>query len=136
MTNYVITKSQRFKGAVSGASIAFYRANYGHDVYQLWYEMEFGLPWENTELWEELSPMNSITDVTTPTLFIGGKQDFNCPILHSEMMYQSLKRLGVPTQLVVYPDEHHVLRYPSFQKDRYERYLNWFNKYVKGEEVN
>jgi len=133
MTNYVITKSQRFKGAVSGASIAFYRANYGHDMYQLWYEMEFGLPWENTELWEELSPVNSITNVTTPTLFIGGKQDFNCPILHSEMMYQSLKRLGVPTQLVVYPDEHYVLRYPSFQKDRYERYLNWFNKYVKGE---
>ena len=133
MTNYVITQSQRFKGAVSGASTAFYRANYGHDMYQLWYEMEFGLPWENTELWEELSPINNITNVTTPTLFIGGKQDFNCPILNSEIMYQSLKRLGVPTQLVVYPDEHHGIKYPAFQKDRYERYLNWFNKYVKGE---
>ena len=133
MTNYVITQSQRFKGAVSGASVAFYRANYGHDMYQLWYEMEFGLPWENTELWEELSPINNITNVTTPTLFIGGKQDFNCPILNSEIMYQSLKRLGVPTQLVVYPDEHHGIKYPAFQKDRYERYLNWFNKYVKGE---
>jgi len=133
MTNYVITQSQRFKGAVSGASVAFYRANYGHDMYQLWYEMEFGLPWENTELWEELSPIHNITNVTTPTLFIGGKQDFNCPILNSEIMYQSLKRLGVPTQLVVYPDEHHGIKYPAFQKDRYERYLNWFNKYVKGE---
>jgi dipeptidyl aminopeptidase/acylaminoacyl peptidase len=136
MTNYVITQSQRFKGAVSGASIAFYRANYGHDIYQLWYEMEFGLPWENTELWDKLSPMTNITNVKTPTLFIGGKQDFNCPILHSEMMYQSLKKLGVPTQLVVYPDENHGIEYPAFQKDRYERYLNWFNKYVKGEEVN
>jgi len=136
MTNYVITKSNRFKGAVSGASDALYRANYGHDMYQLWYEMEFGLPWENKELWEELSPINYITNVTTPTLFIGGKQDFNCPILNSEMMYQSLKRLGVPTLLVVYPDEHHGIRYPSFQKDRFERYLNWFNKYVKGEKVN
>jgi len=133
MTNYVITKSHRFKGAVSGASDALYRANYGHDMYQLWYEMEFGLPWENPELWDKLSPMTNITKVKTPTLFIGGKQDFNCPILNSEMMYQALKRLGVPTQLVVYPDEHHGIRYPSFQKDRYERYLNWFNKYVKGE---
>lgn len=134
MTNYVITQTQRFKGAVSGASIAFYRANYGHDMYQLWYEMEFGLPWENKDLWEELSPINNITNVTTPTLFIGGKQDFNCPILHSEIMYQSLKRLGITTQLVVYPDEHHGIRYPAFRKDRYERYLNWFNKYVKGSE--
>ncbi|NOR14617.1 MAG: prolyl oligopeptidase family serine peptidase [Candidatus Aminicenantes bacterium] len=135
MTNYVITQSQRFKGAVSGASIAFYRANYGHDIYQLWYDMEFGLPWENTELWDKLSPMSNITNVKTPTLFIGGKQDFNCPILHSEMMYQSLKKLGVPTQLVVYPDENHGIEYPAFRKDRYERYLNWFNKYVKGEDV-
>lgn len=132
MTNYVITQSQRFKGAVSGASIALYRANYGHDIYQLWYEMEFGLPWETTKLWDELSPINNIKNVITPTLFIGGKQDFNCPILHSEIMYQALKRLGVQTQLVVYPDEHHGIKYPAFQKDRFERYLNWFNKYVKG----
>ena len=50
-------------------------------------------------------------------------------------MYQSLKKLGIPTQLVVYPDENHGIEYPAFQKDRYERYLNWFNKYVKGEDV-
>lgn len=131
LTNYVITKSNRFKGAVSGASEALYRTNYGHDHYQLYWELELGLPWENQDAWERISPFNNVADITTPTLWIGGSDDWNVPIINSEQMYQAMKRLGVETQLVVYPDEHHGIKRPSFVKDRYERYLNWFNSYVK-----
>ncbi len=132
LTNYVITKSTRFKGAVSGASEALYRANYGHDHYQYWWEIELGLPWENPEAWERISPFNDVAKITTPTLWIGGANDWNVPILNSEQMYQAMKRLGRETQLVVYPDEFHGIRRPSFQKDRHERFLGWFDKYVKG----
>lgn len=134
LTNYVITKSTRFKAAVSGASAGLYRANYGHDQYQLWWEVELGLPWENAQLWEQLSPINDVAKITTPTLWIGGAVDWNVPILNSEQMYQSMKRLGRETQLVVYPGEHHGLRKPSFQKDRFQRFLGWFDKYIKGVE--
>jgi len=132
MTNYVITKTDRFKAAVTGASLALYVANYGHDHYQRWYEKEFGLPWENRDLWEKLSPYNSVEKIVTPTLIMGGAVDWNVPIINSEQLYMALKRLGRTTELVVYPNEHHGLRKPSNQKDRYERYLAWFNKYVKG----
>lgn len=132
LTNYVITKSTRFKGAISGASEALYRANYGHDHYQLTWELELGLPWENVEIWEKLSPFNDVAKITTPTLWIGGEEDWNVPILNSEQMYQATKRLGLDTQLVVYPGEHHGIKRPSFNKDRYERYLAWFGKHVKG----
>jgi len=132
LTNYVITKTDRFKGAVTGASLALYVANYGHDHYQKWYEKEFGLPWENRELWERLSPYNSVEKIVTPTLIMGGAVDWNVPIINSEQLYLALKRLGRTTQLVVYPNEHHGLRKPSNQKDRYERFLAWFDKYVKG----
>lgn len=134
LTNYVITQNNRFKGAVSGASEALYRANYGHDHYQMWWEVELGLPWENPQLWEKISPFNKVQDITTPTLWIGGALDWNVPILNSEQMYQSMRRLGRETQLVVYPGEHHGIRRPSFQKDRFERFLGWYGKYVKGEE--
>ena len=133
LTNYVITQSTRFKGAVSGASEANYRANYGHDHYQMWWEIELGLPWENAEAWEKISPFNKVDKITTPTLWIGGAVDWNVPILNSEQMYQAMKRLGRETQLVVYPGEHHGIRRPSFQKDRFERFLGWYDKYVKGE---
>jgi dipeptidyl aminopeptidase/acylaminoacyl peptidase len=133
LTNYVITKSDRFKGAISGASEALYRANYGHDHYQLTWELELGLPWETPEKWERISPFNDVANIVTPTLWIGGAEDWNVPILNSEQMYQAMRRLGRETLLVVYPGEHHGIRQPVFQKDRFERYLDWFGRFVKEE---
>jgi dipeptidyl aminopeptidase/acylaminoacyl peptidase len=133
LTNYVITKTDRFKGAITGASEVLYVANYGHDHYQRLWEQEMGLPWENRELWERLSPFNSVQKIVTPTLIMGGEKDWNVPIINSEQLYQALKRLGRTTQLVVYPGEFHGISKPSYQKDRYERYLAWYDKFVKGE---
>lgn len=133
LTNYVITQTQRFKAAMSGASLGLVTSNYGHDQYQLMYELEFGLPWENPELWAELSPFNKVQNITTPTLWMGGEVDWNVPINNSEQMYIAMKRLGRETQLVVYPDEHHGIRRPSFQKDRFERWINWYDDYLKAD---
>ncbi len=135
LTNYVITQTDRFKGAISGASEVLYIANYGHDHYQRQWEAELGLPWEgdNRETWERISPFNRVQDISTPTLLMGGEHDWNVPILNSEQMYQALRRRGIPTQLVVYPGQGHGLRPPSYQKDRLERYLDWYGKWVKGE---
>jgi dipeptidyl aminopeptidase/acylaminoacyl peptidase len=132
LTDYVITKSTRFKGAISGASEALIVANYGHDHYQEEYEAELGLPWKNRAAYEKLSSFNDVEKIVTPTLWMGGSEDWNVPILNSEQMYQAMKRLGRTTQLVVYPGEHHGIARPSFQKDRLERYLAWYGKYVKG----
>ena len=133
LTNYVITQSERFEGAITGASEVLYIANYGHDHYQRQWEAELGLPWEgdNRENWEAISPFNRVQDVTTPTLIMGGEDDWNVPILNSEQLYQALRRRGVRTQLVVYPGQSHGIRVPSYQKDRYERYLAWYDKWVK-----
>jgi dipeptidyl aminopeptidase/acylaminoacyl peptidase len=132
LTNYVITSTDRFAGAVSGASGALWVANYGHDHYQRWYEGEFGLPWETRELWERLSPYNKVEKITTPTLWIGGEKDWNVPILNSEQMYQAMKRLGRETRLVVYPGEHHGIKRPSYQKHMYEQFVAWIDEHVKG----
>ena len=131
LTNYVITQSTRFKAASSGASLGLVPANYGHDQYQLMYEFEFGLPWEERERWAALSPFWKIENITTPTQWMGGAVDWNVPIINSEQMYLGMKRLGRETQLVVYPDEHHGIRRPSFVRDRLERWLAWFDRYLK-----
>ncbi len=132
LTDHVITKTDRFKAAITGASEVLYVANYGHDHYQLQWEGELGLPWENREAWERISPFNRVENINTPTLIMGGEHDWNVPIQNSEQLYQALRRLGRETQLVVYPDQSHGLRVPSYQKDRLERYLAWYDKYVKG----
>ena len=131
LTNYVITKTDRFAGATPGASMALLVVNFGHDHYQLVNEREWGLPWESRELWEDSSPFSAIEKVVTPTLIMGGEQDWNVPIQNSEQLYQALRRRDVPTQLVVYPGQPHGLRVPSYQKDRLERYVDWYDKWVK-----
>ena len=132
LTNDVITRTDRFAGAVSGAGNALWITNYGHDRYQDWYDTELGPPWESREIWERVSPFNRVENITTPTLFIGGEKDWNVPIINSEQMYQAMKQLGRETLLVVYPDAHHGIRRHSYQKDLLERFLAWFEKYVKG----
>ncbi len=52
------------------------------------------------------------------------------PLLNSEQMYQALRTLGVPTELVIYPGQFHGLKKPSYIIDRYKRYLDWFAKYL------
>lgn len=132
MTNHIITKTDRFKAAITGASATLYVSNYGHDQYQRWWEEELGLPWlaENRENWERISPFYSLDKVRTPTLIVGGEDDWNVPILNSEQLYIALKRQGVPTELVVYPGEGHSLSVPSYERDIFERYFAWLDRYV------
>ena len=132
LTNHVITKTDRFKAAITGASATLYMANYGHDQYQRWWEEELGLPWltENREKWDRISPFFRLDKVKTPTLIVGGEQDWNVPIHNSEQLYIALKRQGVPAELVVYPDQGHEFSVPSYNKDLYERHIAWFDKWI------
>ena len=69
--------------------------------------------------------------IKTPTLFMSGEKDFNVPTAGSERMYQALKSLGIDTQLVIYPNAFHGITLPSFRVDRLERYLKWYDRYLK-----
>jgi dipeptidyl aminopeptidase/acylaminoacyl peptidase len=132
-TNFIIVQTTRFKAAISDAGEFLYITNWGHDEYVREWEIELGLPWGNRALWEKLSPFNKVTRIKTPTLVMGGDADANVPVINGEQMYESLRWLGVPTMLVVYPGEYHEFSRPSFIKDRWQRNLAWFDHYVKGE---
>jgi len=131
MTNVVITRNNRFKAAASGAGHSLIIANYGHDIYQKWYNWELGGPWEDMETYNQLSPLLKVGNVETPTIFLGGRVDWNVPVLNAELFYQSLKHKGIPTRLIVYPDSHHGGWNPEFNKDYYTRIVGWFDRYVK-----
>ncbi len=87
LTNYVITQTDRFRAAISGASEVNYLSNYGTDHYQRQWEAELGLPWRNVDLWLELSPFFRVDDIVTPTLIMNGQDDWNVPALNSEQLY-------------------------------------------------
>jgi dipeptidyl aminopeptidase/acylaminoacyl peptidase len=132
LTDYTIATDGRFKAAISGAGSALQLSMYGNDQYIRQYEQEIGVPWKATDLWLKISyPFFHANRIKTPTLFMGGDKDFNVPIIGGEQMYQALKSLGVETQLVVYPGQFHGISMPSYARDRYERYLAWYGKFLK-----
>jgi dipeptidyl aminopeptidase/acylaminoacyl peptidase len=133
LTDYIIATDHRFKAATSGAGTAFTVSFYGTDQYILQYDNEIGPPWtaKGWETYVKISyPFLHADRIKTPTLFLGGERDFNVPVQGGQQMYQALRSLGVETQLVIYPNEFHGISRPSYVKDRYERYLNWYSKYV------
>jgi dipeptidyl aminopeptidase/acylaminoacyl peptidase len=134
LTDYMIASDTRFKGATSGAGTAFTVAFYGTDQYIIQYDYEIGPPW-NPKAWETYQkisyPFLHADRIKTPTLFLGGERDFNVPVQGGQQMYQALRSLGVDTQLIIYPNENHGIQRPSYVRDRYERYVAWYDKYVK-----
>jgi len=137
LTDYMIASTDRFKCAISGAGTANTMSFYGVDQYILQYDNELGPPWKDLQTYIKISyPFFEVDKrVHTPTLFMGGTSDFNVPLLGGEQMYEALKSIGVPTELVVYPGQFHGFTKPSYIKDRYERWLGWWDKYLKpGEE--
>ncbi len=132
LTDATIATDPRFKAAISGAGSANQLAMYGMDQYAMQYNHELGGPWRNPDLWMKVShPFFHADRIKTPTLFLCGEKDFNVPVGGSEQMYQALRTLGVPTQMVIYPDQFHILTRPSFIRDRLERWLAWFAQYLK-----
>ncbi len=134
LTNYTIATDPRFKAAVSGASSSMQFSMYGLDQYIVQYEQEMGQPWKARDAWMKVSyPFFNVEKIKTPTLFLCGEKDFNVPVAGVEQMYQALRSLNVPTQLVIYPGQFHGLTVPSYNRDRMQRYLDWWNKYLKPE---
>ncbi|QQS48569.1 MAG: S9 family peptidase [Acidobacteriota bacterium] len=134
LTDYMIASDTRFKAAASGAGTAFTVSFYGADQYIIQYDNEIGPPWnpKSWETYQKLSyPFLHADRIRTPTLFMCGEKDFNVPLAGSEQMYQALRSLGIETQLIIYPNENHGIRRPSYARDRLERYLGWYDKFLK-----
>jgi len=135
LTDYMIATDNRFKAATSGAGTAFTVGFYGTDQYIIQYDYEIGPPWEPKawDTYQKISyPFLHADRIKTPTLFLGGERDFNVPIQGGQQMYQALRSLNVDTQLVIYPNEFHSITRPSYVRDRYERYLAWYESHING----
>lgn len=132
LTDYLIASDTRFKAAVSGAGSGNRISQYGHDQWLSFWRAEFPDPWKDPHAWLDLSyPFFHADRIKTPTLFLGGDQDASVPIIGSEQMYQALRVNNVPSTLVVYPGEGHLLRRPSFIRDRLERTITWYRQWLR-----
>ena len=138
MTNKIITYTDRFKAASSGAGAVNWIDMYAQSDVRTYRTPWFGgSPWEENapiDVYWNNSPLKDISKVTTPTLVIVGENDPRVPLPQSVELYRALRSNGVPTHLYVAPREPH-----GWQELRHRLYkinveLDWFAKYALGQE--
>ncbi|MFC7072495.1 S9 family peptidase [Halovenus rubra] len=134
-TANVVTRSDRFAAAGAEHGIYDFRSTFGTDDNHLWHDWEFGLPWEEPELFEEISSITDVDQIETPLLVNAGENDWRCPPTQAEQLYVSVRKQGVPAKLVIYQDEHHNISTPDRAIHRLESLTEWFQEHDPGSEV-
>jgi dipeptidyl aminopeptidase/acylaminoacyl peptidase len=130
LTSFVVTKTNRFKAASMGAGlpnlISMVTTTDIQDYLVAHMGSEF---WDDYETYEKHSAIYQIKNTTTPTQIIHGANDLRVPFTQGQEFYRALDRLGLDTEMVVYPRTPHGPREPKFLMDVSERILIWFEKY-------
>lgn len=131
MTIWTVGHTQRFKVGIPERFEVDYRSCFGTDQWQAQYLAELGDPIESAAKYEEKSPGTYLPNIETPLYLIANENDGNCPPTQAMQLYQRLKLRGMPTELVVYPDEAHSMSTPSHYVDRLYRLVDWFGRHLK-----
>lgn len=136
MTVWIIGHTSRFRAVVTQRCVSNFISMWGSSDFN-WafqYTLQAGAPFEDLQKYWDRSPIKYIGNARTPTLVIHNEFDLRCPIEQGEQVYVALKRLGVETEMVRFPDEFHGLS-RSGRTDRRIARLNhirrWFDRYLK-----
>lgn len=133
MSAWAITQTNRFKAAVIGAPMTDVASEYGTEEPRVnaadtWY---LGTPYENLDRFIRVSPITHVRHARTPALILQGDMDVVDPIGQSQQFHRGLRRYNVETEMVVYPREGHGIKEEKHRIDVLNRYVAWFEKYVK-----
>jgi len=131
MTNWLITQTDRFKAAVTGAGAVEHAGNWGNDdmtvddAYFLG-----GRPWEAAKRYYEEGALFQMHKVKTPTHLVAGASDIRVAVSENYLLDHALHSLGIPSTLLVFPGEGHSLaKNPWHGKIKVREELKWLQKY-------
>ncbi len=135
MTNWIIGHTDRFGAAVTQRSVSNMISMYGSSDFNWTFQAEFGDQpvWENMENFWRQSPLKYIGNAKTPTLVVHSENDMRCEMEQDEQVFVALKKLGVDTEMVRFPDEPHGLSRGGRTDRRVARLeciLEWFERYL------
>lgn len=137
MTAWITTKTDRFVAAQTDRMICNWFSWYGTSEAQGLTEFEFyGKPWDNPDLYWDLSPIKYVGNVTTPTLIVQSEEDHRTPMTDAEQWFMSLRKQGVPVEFMRYPRSNHDLSRtgePWLLVDRLGRLRDWFTHWLTEE---
>ncbi len=131
MMNWFEGHTRRFAALFCHAGISDQTGQYATE--ELWFpEHEFGgVPWQS-ELYRKWNPMDFAKDFKTPELIVHGERDYRIPVEQGYLMFTLLQRMGVPSKLLVFPDENHWVLKPANSRLWYATMIDWFHRWLGG----
>ena len=134
MADWLATHTDRFKAIVSHAGVYDKVSMYATE--ELWFEEHDsqGTPWTAPDNYKKWSPSTYAAELgkyKTPTLVVAGERDYRVPYTQSLELFSALQRQGVPSKLLVFPDEGHWVLKPQNSQLWYKTFLDWLAMYVK-----
>lgn len=137
MTNWIIGRTDRFRAAVTQNSTCNMFSKWGAcDINWIIEQLCGNRPMlENFAFFWDRSPLKYVGQIKTPTLILHSEQDLRSPIEQGEQFFVALKVAGVPTEMIRFPDESHLLALGVGRTDRRIAWLKaicgWFDRYLK-----
>lgn len=136
MTVWIIGHTPRFKAAVTQRCVSNFISMWGSSDFNWSFQqvLDDKPPFDDLQKFWEHSPMKFIGNAKTPTLVIHSEMDLRCPIEQGEQVFVALKRLGVASEMVRFPDEFHGLSRggrTDRRIKRLEHIRGWFDRYLK-----
>jgi dipeptidyl aminopeptidase/acylaminoacyl peptidase len=136
MTVWIIGHTQRFKAAVTQRCVSNFISIWGSSDFNWAFQLELNnkAPFEDLQIYWDHSPIKYIGNAITPTLVIHSEMDLRCPIEQGEQVFVALKRLGIESEMVRFPDEFHGLSRNGRTDRRIARLkhiLRWFDRYLR-----
>ena len=134
LADWIATHTDRFKAIISHAGVYDKFSMYATE--ELWFEEHEmqGMPWTAAENYKKWSPSTYAAELgkyKTPTLVVCGEKDYRVPYTQSLEFFNALQRQGVPSKLMVFPDEGHWVLKPQNAQLWYKTFLDWLAEYVK-----
>jgi dipeptidyl aminopeptidase/acylaminoacyl peptidase len=136
LTNYIIGRTDRFKAAVSGAGVWNELSAFSTTILSDFDDQLFNgkAPWEDRDRYWNESAISNAGNITTPTLFTHGESDPIVPPSQGYEAYRALTRLGVDTELILFPEEGHGFSKPSRKLSKLKAEIEWLDHYILGKE--
>jgi dipeptidyl aminopeptidase/acylaminoacyl peptidase len=126
---------QVFKAISVGAGISDWMTYYVNtDIHPFTRQYLKATPWDDPEIYARTSPITNIKQARTPTLIQHGELDQRVPIPNAYELYQGLQDHNVPAKLIVYKGFGHGLNKPKAARAAMEHNLEWFGRYVFGDQ--
>ena len=139
---YLVTKTDLFKAAESGAPVPNMISAYGGIRWWTGLSRQFqyehtqsrigGTPWEYPTRFVENSPIFNMDKINTPLLIMHNDADGHVPWYQGIEFFVSLRRLGKPSWFLNYNGEPH---WPLKRQNRVDfniRMAQFFDHYLKG----